>query len=166
VCKIQKEVELAHCSKYFYMRVVLLQDVENLGNKYEIKEVSDGYARNFLIPRGLAKEATKQVLKWVELQKEIAEKQAEEDLKRTQELASAIDGLELIIPVKLGDKGQLFESINAQKIAEKLKELGFDTKKMQIELANPLKELGEFPVKIKFEHNLEAEIKVIVTEEK
>jgi large subunit ribosomal protein L9 len=148
------------------MRIVLLQDVENVGKKYEIKEVADGYARNFLIPRGLAKEATEQALKWVELQKEIAEKKAEEDLKRVQELASKIDGFELTIPVKLGEKGQLFESINAQKIADALREAGFEIKRSQIDLADPLKELGEFPIKIKFEHNLEAEIKVIVAEEK
>lgn len=148
------------------MKIVLLQDVENLGKKHEIKEVADGYARNFLIPKGLAKEATEQMLKWVEMQKEIAQKRAEEDLKRAQELASSIDGFEITIPVKLGDEGQLFESIHAQRIADKLKELGFDIKKTQIELADPIKELGEFPVKIKFEHNLEAEIKVIVIEEK
>lgn len=148
------------------MKIVLLQDIKNLGKKYEVKEVADGYARNFLIPRGLAKEATERVLKWVEAQKEVAEKRAEEDLKRIQELASRIDGLEVTIPVKVGEEGQLFESINNQKIVDRLKELGFDIKKTQIGLANAIKELGEFPVKIKFEHNLEAEIKVIIAEEK
>lgn len=148
------------------MKVVLLQDIENIGKKYEVRDVADGYARNFLIPRGLAKEATEQALKWVQMQKEIAEKKAEEDLKHVQDLASRIDGLELTIPVKLGDEGQLFESITNQKIADRLKELGFDLKKTQIELQTPLKELGEFPVKIKLDHNLEAEIKIIVIEEK
>lgn len=148
------------------MKVVLLQDVENLGKKYEVKEVADGYAVNFLIPRGLAKEATEDVLKWVRIQQEIAEKKAEEELKRVQTLASDIDGLEVVVPVKVGESGQLFESINGAKIADTLKNLGFPVKKTQIELASPLKELGEFPVKVKFEHNLEAEIKVIVVEEK
>ena len=148
------------------MRVILLQDVENLGKKYEIKEVNDGYARNFLIPKGLAKPATEEALKWLETQKEAEAKKAEEELKMVQERATAIDGLEVIIPVKIGEDGQLFESITSQKISEKLKELGFDIKKSQIELAEPIKELGEFPVKIKFEHNLEAEIRVIVIEEK
>jgi len=148
------------------MRVILLQDIDKLGKKYEIKEVADGYARNFLIPKGLAKPATKENLKWLETQKEIEIKKAEEELKKVQEIASAVDDQEIIIPVKVGEQDQIFESITAQKIAEKLKELGFDIKKTQIDLIEPIKELGEFPVKIKFEHNLEAEIKIIVVEEK
>ncbi len=147
------------------MRVILLQDVENLGKKYEIKEVKDGYARNFLIPKGLAKKAEKEALLWLETQKEAQAQKAEEELKKAQGLASAIDGQEVIIPVKIGEEGQLFESITSQKIFEKLKELGFEIKKIQLDLEEPIKELGEFPVKIKFEHNLEAEIKVIVTKE-
>ena len=70
------------------------------------------------------------------------------------------------IPVKVGEEGQLFESIASQKITEKLKEGGFEIKKNQIVLEQPLKELGEFPIKIIFEHGLEAEIRVIVVEEK
>jgi len=148
------------------MRIILLQDIENLGKKYEIKEVKDGYARNFLIPKGLAKPATEEALKWLETQKEAEAKKAEEELKMVQERATAIDGQEVIIPVKIGEDGQLFESITSQKISEKLKELGFEIRKTQIDLLEPIKELGEFPVKIKFEHNLEAEIRVIVIEEK
>ena len=147
------------------MRVILLQDVEKLGKKYEIKEVKDGYARNFLIPKGLAKLATKEALLWLETQKEAGAQKAEEELKKVQEVASAIDGQEVIIPVKIGEEGQLFESITSQKIFEKLKELGFEIKRTQFDLEEPIKELGEFPIKIKFEHNLEAEIKVIVTKE-
>lgn len=148
------------------MRVILLQDVEKLGKKYDVKEVADGFAKNFLIPKGLAKPATEKNLKWLEAQKEIERKRAEEDLKKIQELASKIDGLEVVVPVKIGQEGQLFESVTVQKISEKLKQLGFEVKKTQIDLPRPIKELGEFPVKINFEHNLEAEIKVIVTEEK
>ena len=148
------------------MKIILLQDIDNLGKKYEIKEVADGYARNFLIPKGLAKPATKENLKWLESQKEIEVKKAEEELKKVQEVATNIDGQEIIILVKVGAEGQLFESITSQKIYEKLKELGFEIKKSQIDLPEPIKELGEFPVKIKLEHNLEAEIKIIVVEEK
>jgi len=148
------------------MRVILLQDVENLGKKYDIKEVKEGYARNFLFPKNLAKLATKETMKWLEIQKEIETKKAEEALKKIQDLASAIDGQEIIVPVKTGEDGQLFESVTSQKIVEKLKEAGFNIKKNQIDLLKSIKELGEFPVKIKFEHNLEAEIKVIVVEEK
>jgi large subunit ribosomal protein L9 len=148
------------------MKVILLKDIENLGKKYEIKEVSDGYARNYLIPKKLAKIANEKNLEWLEKQKEKEERKAEEELKKVQEAASAIDGQEIIIPVKVGEDGQLFESINIQKIYEKLKEAGFEIKKNQILLESPIKELGEFPVKIKFPHNLEAEIKVIIVEEK
>lgn len=148
------------------MKVILLQDVEELGKKYEVKEVKDGHARNFLLPNKLAKPATKESLKWLADQKEVIEKEAEEDLKKAQELASQIDGLEVPISVKVGDEGQLFESINSQKISEKLKEMGFEVKKSQIKLADPIKELGEFPVNINLDHNLESEIKVIINGEK
>jgi len=148
------------------MKVILLQDIDNVGKKYEVKEVKDGFARNYLIAKGLAKPATKEALKWVEVQKEIEAKKAEEELKKAQELASNLDGQEIIISTKVGEKGQLFEAITAQKISEKLKELGFKIKKSQIDLPEPIRELGEFPVKIKFEHNLEAEIRVIIIEEK
>lgn len=144
------------------MKVILLKDVEKVGKKFEVKEVKDGFARNFLLAQGLAKQATKEALIWLETQREIEEKKAEEELKGTQQIASSIEGQEFIITVKMGDKDQLFESITSQKIAEKLKEGGFDVKKNQIILEGPIKELGEFPVKIKFEHNLEAEIKIIV----
>ena len=148
------------------MRVLLLQDVDNLGKKYEVKDVKDGHARNFLISKGLAKPATKDVLKWLEVQKEISSKKAEEELKKAQDFASSIDGIEVIIPVRVGEETQLFESVTSQKISEKLQDLGFEIKKNQILLPEPIKELGEFPVKIKIEHNLESEIRVIVTEQK
>ncbi len=148
------------------MRVILLQNIDKLGKKYEVKEVKNGYARNFLIPKGLAKPATKKTLKWLKSQKEIEARRVEEELKKIQAFASNVDGLEVVIPVRIGEKEQLFESIAPQKISEKLKELGFKIKKTQIDLPEPIKELGEFPVKIHFEHNLEAEIKVIVVEEK
>jgi len=147
------------------MKVILLQDVEDLGKKYEVKEVKDGHARNFLLPNKLAKAATKQALKWLTDQKEVIEKEAEEDLKKAQELASHLDGLEVAITVKIGEEGQLFEAINNQKIADKLKEMGFDVKKSQILLENPIKQQGEFNVSINLAHNLEAEIKIIITAE-
>jgi len=148
------------------MKVILLQDIEGLGKKYDLKEVKNGYARNFLLPEKLVRAATRQALKWLAGEKEIIEKQAEEDLKKAQASASGLDGLELNIVVKVGDEGQLFESVNSQKIVEKLKEIGFEVKKSQIKLENPIKDLGEFPVSISLDHNLEAEVKVIITAEK
>ena len=148
------------------MKVILLQDVENLGKKYEVKKVADGYARNFLIPKGLVKIATKDNLDWLERQKGKEDEKAEEELKKFQQIATTMDGSEVTIEVKVGEEGQLFESITQQKIVEELKKLGFNVKKDQVMLAEPIKELGEFLVKIKLEHNLEPEITVIVTEEK
>ena len=148
------------------MKVILLEDIDGLGKKFEVKEVKSGYARNFLIPKNLAKLANKINLKWLQIQKKIAEEQAEEDLKKSQALATQIDGLEIIIPVKIGQENQLFESINAEKISEKLKEMGFEVKKSRIILEKPIKELGEFNVKLNLDHNLETEVRVIVTEEK
>jgi large subunit ribosomal protein L9 len=147
------------------MKVILLQDVEDLGKKYEVKEVKDGHARNFLLPQKLAKAATKQALKWLADQKEVIEKEAEDDLKKAQELASQLDGLEITISVKVGDEGQLFESVNNQKISDKLKEIGYEVKKSQVLLESPIKETGEFNVNINLAHNLEAEIKVIILAE-
>ncbi|MEK7542195.1 MAG: 50S ribosomal L9 C-terminal domain-containing protein, partial [Patescibacteria group bacterium] len=100
-----------------------------------------------------------------EMQKELLEQKAEEELKSIQAVASDLDDLEVPIAVKVGEEGQLFESINAQKIAERLKEMGYEVKKSQIKLEKPLSEIGEFPAKIVLEHNLEAEIRVIITEE-
>ena len=148
------------------MKVILLQDIDKLGKKYEVKNVSDGYARNSLIPQGLVKPATEEGLKWLETQKDILRKKAEEALKKTQEFASSLDGVEVVIQVKVGEDEQLFESVTQQKIADKLKEAGFEVKKNQVLLENPIKLLGEYPVKVHLEHNLEPEIKVMVIEEK
>ncbi|MCH7604666.1 50S ribosomal protein L9 [Patescibacteria group bacterium] len=147
------------------MRIILLQDIEHVGKKFEVKEVADGYARNHLIPNKLAQLATKKTLQWAEMQKEVVNQKAEEGLKTTQELASQLDGLEVPILVKVGDEGQLFESIGVQGIVEHLKEMGITIKKEQVQFEEPIKELGEFPVKVTLEHNLEAEIRVIITEE-
>lgn len=148
------------------MKVILLQDIEKLGKKYDIKRVADGHARNFLLPKNLVKPATEENMKWLEIQKEILRQKSEEELKKVQAVASTLDGLEIILPMKIGEKEQLFEAVTAQKVVEKLKEQGFDVKKTQIVLKEPIKEIGEFPVKVQMGHNLEAEIKLIIIEEK
>ena len=148
------------------MKIVLLEDIDKLGKKYEIKEVADGYARNFLIPRGLAKLATAKNIKIAKIKKEEELRKAEEQLRKVQKMAAQIEGQEITISLKTGEKGQLFESVTSQMVSKKLAEMGFDIKKSQIEIPKPIKEIGEYPVKINFEHGLEAEIKVIVTEEK
>jgi len=148
------------------MRVILLQNIKELGKKYEVKEVATGFARNFLIPKRLARPATREAMKWLKVHKEKEAKEAEKELKEIQEFAAKLDGLEVVIPVKSGEKKQLFGAVNSQNISKKLKELGFEIKKTQIDLGQSIKELGEFPVKIYFEHGLEAEITVVVVEEK
>lgn len=147
------------------MKVILLQDVNKVGKKYEVKNVADGYAKNFLLKKKLAKIATEESLEWLETQKEELRQKSEEELQRAQNLASNLDGFELIVAVKVGDKEEMFEAITVQKIVEKLKEQGYEVKKTQILLEKPLKELGEYPVRIQMAHNLEAEIKVIIIEE-
>lgn len=144
------------------MKVILLQDIENIGKKYEVKNVADGYAKNFLFPKKMAQAATENATKWAETQREIHAKVVEKELQEMQAKASALDGQEITMNVKVGDQNQLFESITAAKIAERLKEANFDIDKKQISLKEPIKELGEYQVDIEFPHNLEAEIKLIV----
>ena len=146
------------------MKVILLQDIEKLGKKYDLKRVADGHARNFLLPKNLVKPATEENMKWLEIQKEALRQKSEEELQKVQAVASTLDGLEIILSMKIGEKEQLFEAVTAQKISEKLKEQGFEVKKTQIVLKEPIKELGEFPVKIQLGHNLEAEVKLIIVE--
>ncbi len=148
------------------MKVILLKDIPKLGRKFEIKNVSDGYANNYLIPNKLAVIANKKNLAIIEKEKEVLEKKAEKELKEIQEMVAQIDGLELVMKVKINEKnGKIYGSVNNQKIYEELTKKGFEIKKEQIALNEPIKALGEYPVKIVFDHNLEAEIKVIVEEE-
>lgn len=148
------------------MKIVLLKNIDKIGNKYETKEVKAGFARNFLIPKGFAKKADKEVLRWAEAQKMIEAKRSEENLKKLQEIVSKISGRELVFELKIGEKKQLFETITVQKILDRLKKEGFKIKKSQIDLSSPIKEIGEFPVKIHFEHGLESEVKIITKEKK
>lgn len=148
------------------MKVILLENIDNLGKKNEIKDVPAGFARNFLIPKGLVLIATQENIKKLEEEKNKEQEKSSKELEEMEKQASQLDGMEVVIEMKTGKEGQLFQSINKQKISERLKELGFDINKNNIDLKTPIKELGEFSTKIKFEHNLEAEIKIIVSEEK
>jgi large subunit ribosomal protein L9 len=147
------------------MKVILLQDIEKLGKKFEVKEVADGFAKNHLLPKKMVQPATKNALIWAQTQREIAAKSEEKELIEIQKKVSALDGREFVMEVKTGEKDQLFESVNSSKIAELLKENGIDADKKQIDLKEPIKELGDWRVKINFPHNLEAEIKITVAAE-
>jgi large subunit ribosomal protein L9 len=147
------------------MKVILLDDIARVGKKYDVKEVSDGYARNFLIPKKLAEQVSPAKLEKLEELRAEASKEAEAKLVKIQELATKLDGQELTITEKVGKEGQLFESINAKKIAEALAKSGFEIDKKHVELAKPIKELGEFDVKIALDMGLEATIKLIIVGE-
>ncbi len=146
------------------MKVILLEDMEKLGKKGEVKEVANGYARNFLIPNKKAVLATKEEIIKIEEQKALEAQKAEEELVQFQKIATQLDDLEVEISVKIGEEGKLFGAITANQISEKLKELGFKIKKEQIKLENPIKELGEYEANIDLPHNLEAKIKIIIVE--
>ncbi|MCG2689674.1 50S ribosomal protein L9 [Candidatus Parcubacteria bacterium] len=144
------------------MKVILLKNIDGVGSEFDIKDVSDGYARNFLFPQDLAKKAGEEE---IAIAKEMQAKKGEKakvDLEKTGKLAASLEGYELELEVKVGDKGQLFEKITAPKIAEALKKQGYHIEKENIILAEPIKEIGEYDVPLKFDHNLETEIKVII----
>ncbi|MGI5920374.1 MAG: 50S ribosomal protein L9 [Syntrophomonadaceae bacterium] len=146
------------------MKVILTQDVKKLGQQGDIKEVSDGYARNFLIPQGLALEATTTRLK------EAREKNIREQNRKGREMQQAkstqqqLDGKEVTIKAKTGGGDKLFGAITAREISEAILEqyaLVIDKKK--IEMTEPIKHLGKYRVKIKIYPSVNAEVKVNVT---
>lgn len=147
------------------MKVILIQDVEKLGKKYDVREVANGFARNFLFPKNLAKPATASALKILEAEKAAAEAEAEEDLKKVEETVAMLDGQEIEIPTKIGEDGKLYGAITPQKIVSTLKEKGFLITKKQVKLGEPIKEMGEYDISLEFAHGLEAKIKIIVIEE-
>ena len=148
------------------VKVILLKDIENIGKKGDIKKVANGYARNFLFPKKLVKIASKEAIEELEKQEELEEKKAEEELKVVQEVIKKIDGLEIEMPVKVDEEGKLYGSIKEVEISKILTEKRFNIKKKQIKIPQPIKEIGEHQVTILFDHNLEAEIKIIVVEER
>lgn len=148
------------------MRVILLQDVKNLGKKGEIKNVSDGFARNFLLPKNFVKIVTKSALAELERLKKQVEYKATKELDQAGETVSSLDGYELVLREKTSkDSNNLYASVTVLKIARALRGAGFNIKKENIKLAEPIKELGEYNIQLEFDHSLEAEIKVIVEKE-
>lgn len=143
------------------MKIILLKDIKGVGKKFDIKEVSSGYARNFLLPNKLANVADNESLKRLEEKKKTEEKQIEANKIENERIIKEINSKEIKIETKVGDEGQLFESINEQKISDKLKELGYNIEKSQIKIGSPIKHTGEFLVKITL-GDLEGEIKIII----
>ncbi len=147
------------------MKVILSQDVPKVGKKNEVKEVSDGYARNFLFQKGLAKPATETELAQLELIKAQLARQAEADLKIQEELVSQIDGQEFEMTAKADEGGKLYGSLTPLKIVKFLKEKGFEITKSNLKMAEPIKTTGEYEIVLEMEHGLEAKIKLIVIEQ-
>lgn len=147
------------------MKVILIKDVENLGKKYEIKEVAEGFAKNFLFPKKLAKPANERNLKWLEEKLKKIELNAERELKKYQQIASSLDGLEIFYEARIKEgTEELYEKITPAKVAEKLKEKGFNISKNNVEGPFPINQIGEYEIKIKLPHNLEAFVKLIITQ--
>lgn len=147
------------------MKVILLQDVKALGKKGEVVEVSEGYARNMLLKKGLGKEATGQNMNDLKLQKANAEKIARETLEAAQALGKELEGKTVKIGVKTGEGGRVFGSVSSKEIAEEIKkQLGYDVDKKKVLLDTPIKQLGVTNVGVKLHAKVTAEVKVQVTE--
>lgn len=148
------------------MKVILLKEIPKLGKPGEVKQVADGYARNFLIPFGYAEPATEPAMKNIaRRQTEISSRLAREQAA-FQGLAEKLRQTPLRFALKLGKRGQAFGSITAQDIAEKLAEQGIKIEKDWIELEHGLKTAGEHTITIKLPHQIEAGIKIEVVPEK
>jgi len=146
------------------MKVILLQDVENLGKEGEIKEVADGFARNFLLPKKLAEIATNDAMKKAESKKQKKAEEAKTELEEVQRLAEQLEGRELYIKVK-EEEGKLFGSINEKIIAKTLKDEGLNINPENVKLQEPIKEMGEYNAQINLDHGLEANIRIILVSE-
>ncbi len=144
------------------MKVILIQNAPGLGKIDEIKEVSDGYARNFLFAKNLAVPATPRMLADLEGRKHKKVKENEQELNQQQIMAGKLDGLEVELKANAEKNGALYAAVGPQKVAEALAKLGFKISKDQI-IMTPAKAEGEHKAKIKFKHGLEANIVVIVS---
>jgi len=147
------------------MKVILLKDVENLGKKNDVKEVSDGHARNLLFPNNLAKVATEEALSLLEKEKEAKAKEAEAELVQEEQVISQLDGQEFEIMAKADEGGNLYGAITEAKLVKILKDKGFEVAKKNLKLVESIKETGEYDVMVELSHGLEAKIKVIVAGE-
>jgi large subunit ribosomal protein L9 len=149
------------------MKIVFLKDVSSKGKAGEIREVADGYARNFLFPRGLALPATQEAIKSAKAKAEENARRQSHLQEELSELAKLIDGKEVYFKARAGEKGQLHGSITSADIAKELSKLAnVEIDKKKIELDEPLRHLGSHEVKISFSKEVEAKIQVIIEEEK
>lgn len=149
------------------MKVILLQDVKSLGKKDQIVDVSDGYARNFVLPKKLGIEATPKNLNELKLKKAHEDKVAAEQLAEAQALAAKMDEESVTLSIKVGEGGRTFGSISSKEIAEAIKsQLGHDIDKKKIVMKDQIKAIGSFTVDIKLHTKVTAHMSVKVVEGK
>ena len=147
------------------MKVILLEDAKSLGKKGQIVNVSDGYARNLLLPKKLGVEATTKNMNDLKLQKAHEEKVAQENLDAAKAFAEDLKDKQVTVTIKVGEGGRTFGSISTKEISEAVKnQLGLDIDKKKMQLATPIKELGTTMVLIKLHPKVVGELKVIVKE--
>ena len=148
------------------MKVILTEDVKSLGKKGEIVEVSDGYARNFILKKKKGLEANSKNLNDLKLKKANEDKIAQEQYEAARELGKTIEAVEIKMSIKTGEGGKAFGSIASKEIAAELKEqMGLEVDKKKIQLKETIKTVGTHEVPIKLHPKVTATLKVIVTEE-
>jgi large subunit ribosomal protein L9 len=149
------------------MKVIFLKDVKGKGKKGEVKNVADGYAHNFLLKQGLAKEANSANISTLDAQKKKEEKAAAEELAEAKKLKEVLDKITVELTAKAGEGGRLFGSITTKQIAEELqKKHGIKIDKRKMELADAIRTLGHTKVPVKLHHEVTATLTVSVTEVK
>lgn len=140
------------------MKVVLLADVKGTGKKGEIKEVADGYAKNFLIKTGKARVADKGAISENEMRKASNDYHKEMEKQSAQELGKKMNNIKLVVGIKCGENGKTFGSITSKEISEGLAKLGYEIDKRKIELKEPLKTIGNYQISIKLHPEVTAKI--------
>lgn len=144
------------------MEIILRQTIENLGKPGDIVKVKPGYARNYLLPRGLAYEATPGNRKRIAMEKARLEAAEQERVNAAQSIADKIANVQLTFSARVGDEEKLFGSVTSADIAHQLQAQGFDIEKKQIDLHEPIKTLGVYKIPIRLHAEVKPEIKVWV----
>lgn len=147
------------------MDVILRQDVEKLGRAGDLVTVKDGYARNYLLPHGLAYLATEGNRRRLEAEARMKAKQAGAQLESARESASRLEAVSLTFAMKAGEGDKLFGSVTAADVAERLHAEGFTVDKKVVELHEPIKALGVYKVPIRLHHDVKPEVRVWVVKE-
>ncbi|MBP3966869.1 MULTISPECIES: 50S ribosomal protein L9 [Paenibacillus] len=147
------------------MKVIFLQDVKGQGKKGEVKEVSEGYVRNFLFPKNLAKPASDGNLKTLDIQKASEQKKKEKEKEDAKALAERLEAMKIVVKTKAGEGGRLFGAITSKQIAESLEAQGVKIDKRKIELEEPIRTLGVTQVLVKLHPEVKAKLSVHATEE-